>query len=299
MVGSAKPIRLGTRGSRLALVQSELVAERLREAGHDVELVPIVTEGDIRPIDMSPGEGVFVAAIARALLAGEVDIAVHSAKDVPLEEEPGLFIAAYPERADARDVLITRSGRESLDSLARGAIVGTDSPRRTGFLLAARPDLKVVPLHGNVETRLRRLDEGVADALVLAAAGIDRLGKSARIDLRLTPEMVAPAPGQGALAVQVRRADARLVELVSAIDDEDVRSAVEAEREVLKATGGTCRAPVGALALVAGDSFTLLAAGVNSDGTGKLVERADGKRADASAVAAGLGRRLVAKVALR
>jgi hydroxymethylbilane synthase len=299
MVGSAKPIRLGTRGSRLALVQSELIAQRLRQAGHEVELVPIVTEGDVRPIDMSPGEGVFVAAIARALLAGDVDLAVHSAKDVPLEEEPGLVIAAYPERADARDVLITRSGRESLDSLARGAIVGTDSPRRTGFLLAARPDLKVLPLHGNVETRLRRLDEGVVDALVLAAAGIDRLGTSARIDLRLTPDVVAPAPGQGALAVQVRRADTRLVELVLAIDDQDVRSAVEAEREVLKATGGTCRAPVGALASVSGDSFTLLAAGVNTDGTGKLVERAAGKRADAAALAAGLGRRLVEKVALR
>lgn len=299
MVGSSKPIRLGTRGSRLALVQSELIAERLRKAGHDVELVSIVTEGDVWPIDMSPGEGVFVAAIARALLAGDVDIAVHSAKDVPLEEEPGLMIAAYPERADACDVLITRSGGESLGSLARGAIVGTDSPRRTGFLLAARPDLKVVALHGNVETRLRRLDEGVADALVLAAAGIDRLGKSALIDVRLTPEVVAPAPGQGALAVQVRRSDVRIVELVSAMDDRDVRSAVEAEREVLKATGGTCRAPVGALASVAGDSFTLLAAGVNSDGTGKLVERSQGKRADASTLAAGLGRRLVEKVALR
>jgi len=118
---------------------------------------------------MSAGEGVFVAAIARALLDGEVDIAVHSAKDVPLDEEPGLVIAAYSERADPRDVLITKGGLASLDSLARGAIVGTDSPRRTGFLLAARPDLKDVPLHGNVETRLRRLDEGAADAIVLAA----------------------------------------------------------------------------------------------------------------------------------
>src|SRR4030088_2743548 len=169
-------IRLGTRGSRLALVQSELVAARLRGQGHDVELVPIVTEGDVRPIDMSPGEGVFVAAIARALLVGEVDMAVHSAKDVPLEEEPGLVIAAYPERADPRDVLITRHGGGSLASLPQGAIVGTDSPRRTGFLLAARPDLKVVPLHGNVETRLRRLDEGGADPLVLAAAGLRRPG---------------------------------------------------------------------------------------------------------------------------
>jgi hydroxymethylbilane synthase len=292
-------IRLGTRGSKLALVQSELVANRLRRAGHDVELVPIVTEGDVRPIDMSPGEGVFVAAIARALLAGEVDLAVHSAKDVPLEEDPGLVIAAYPERADPRDALITKRGRGSLESLAEGATVGTDSPRRAGFLLAARPDLTVIPLHGNVETRLRRLDEGAADAIVLAAAGIDRLGRYERIDERLEPDVVAPAPGQGALAVQVRRTDARLLELVSAIDDADIRLAVEAEREVLRATGGTCRAPVGALASVSGDAFQLLAAGVNSDGTGKLVDRADGNRSDAVRLAARLGRRLLAEVALR
>ncbi len=264
-----------------------------------MELVPIVTEGDLRPADMSPGEGVFVAAIARALLNDEVDIAVHSAKDVPLDEEPGLVIAAYSERADPRDVLITKGGRASLESLAQAAVVGTDSPRRTGFLLAARPDLKVIPLHGNVETRLRRLDDGAADALVLAAAGIDRLGRQDRIDERLDPEVVAPAPGQGALAVQVRRADTRLVDLVSAIDDDDIRSAVEAEREVLRATGGTCRAPVGALALVKKDTFTLLAAGVNSDGTGKLVERVEGGRADAAGLAAKLGRLLVAQVALR
>jgi hydroxymethylbilane synthase len=248
---------------------------------------------------MSPGEGVFVAAIARALLAGEVDMAVHSAKDVPLEEEPGLLIAAYPERADPRDVLITRNGGGSLASLPHGATVGTDSPRRTGFLLAARPDLKVVPLHGNVETRLRRLDEGATYAIVLAAAGIDRLGQGTRIDERLEPDVVAPAPGQGALAVQVRRSDANLVELISAIDDSDIRLAVEAERFVLSATGGTCRAPVGALASVSGDVFTILAAGVNTDGSDKLVQRADGSRAEASSLAGRLGRRLVAEVALR
>jgi hydroxymethylbilane synthase len=292
-------IRLGTRGSKLALVQSELVAARLRDRGHDVELVPIVTEGDVRPVDMSAGEGVFVAAIARALLAGEVDMAVHSAKDVPLAEEPGLMIAAYPERADPRDVLITRHGGRSLASLPQGAIVGTDSPRRTGFLLAARPDLKVVPLHGNVETRVRRLDEGATDAIVLAAAGIDRLGHGERIDERLDPDTVAPAPGQGALAVQVRRSDARLVELIASIDDLDIRLAVEAERKVLSATGGTCRAPVGALASVTGDSFTILAAGVNSDGTGKLVQHAEGSRAEATKLAARLGKRLLAEVALR
>lgn len=280
-------------------MQSELVAQRLRDAGYTVELVPIVTEGDVRPIDMSPGEGVFVEAIARALLDGDIDMAVHSAKDVPLEQDPALVIAAYPERADPRDVLITKGGGASLDSLALGAIVGTDSPRRTGFLLAARPDLKVLPFHGNVETRLRRLDAGAVDALVLAAAGIDRLGRRERIDHRFDPDVLAPAPGQGALAVQVRRVDARIVDLVSAIDDHDVRLAVEAEREVLRATGGTCRAPVGALASVGKDSFALLAAGVNSDGTGKLVERVEGDRADALAIAARLGRRLFAQVGLR
>ncbi len=292
-------IRLGTRGSKLALVQSELVAERLRSAGHEVELVPIVTEGDVRPIDMSPGEGVFVAAIARALLSMEIDLAVHSAKDVPLEEDPDLLIAAYPERADPRDALITRRGADSLESLPLGAIVGTDSPRRAGFLLAARPDLKVIPLHGNVETRVRRLDNGAADAIVLAAAGIDRLGMQARIDMTFEPDVLAPAPGQGALAVQVRRSDARLMELISAIDDGDVRLAVEAERDVLRTTGGTCRAPVGALASISGDQFVLVAGGVNSDGSDKLIERLRGNRGDASDFAARLGKRLLAAVALR
>ena len=292
-------IRLGTRGSKLALVQSKLVAERLRAAGHEVVVVPMVTEGDVRPIDMSPGEGVFVAAIARALLSEEIDLAVHSAKDVPLEEDPGLAIAAYPERADPRDALVTRRGGGSLESLPLGAVVGTDSPRRAGFLLAARPDLKVIPLHGNVETRIQRLDEGAADALVLAAAGIDRLGKQARIDQRFEPDVLVPAPGQGALAVQVRRSDARLMKLVSAIDDGDVRLAVEAEREVLRTTGGTCRAPVGALASVSGDEFVLLAGGVNSDGSDLLIERLKGHRGDAADFAARLGRRLLAEVALR
>jgi hydroxymethylbilane synthase len=292
-------LRLGTRGSKLALVQSELIAQRLRAAGHDVEVIPMVTEGDVRPIDMSPGEGVFVAAIARALLLMDIDLAVHSAKDVPLDEDPGLAIAAYPERADPRDALITRRGGGSLDSLQRGAIVGTDSPRRTGFLLAARPDLRVIPLHGNVETRLRRLDEGAADALVIAAAGIDRLGKQSRIDERFEPDVLAPAPGQGALAVQVRRGDAPLMELVSSIDDPDIRLAVETERDVLRTTGGTCRAPVGALATVDGDELELLAGGVNTDGSDKLVERLKGNRGDAREFAARLGRRLLADVALR
>jgi hydroxymethylbilane synthase len=166
-------------------VQSELVAARLRAAGVLVEMKTIVSDGDLRAPDTPIGEGIFVTALERALVAGEIDVAVHSAKDLPLEEDPQLVIAAYPERADARDALVTRLAARSLDDLAVGATVGTDSPRRAGFLRALRPDLNVIPLHGNVDTRLRRLDAGHADALVVAAAGLDRLGFGGRIAARL------------------------------------------------------------------------------------------------------------------
>ncbi len=178
-------IRLGTRGSHLALVQTESVASRLRDSGHEVEIVRIVTEGDVRPIDSVPGEGIFVAAIANALLRGEIDAAVHSAKDLPLDEE-------------------SETGRRSIGSLPSAATVGTDSPRRAGFIRAARGDLRIAPLHGNVDTRLRRLDAGEVDALVIAAAGLERLGRADRVDQRIDPEVVPPAPAQGALAVQAR-----------------------------------------------------------------------------------------------
>ncbi|HKV89465.1 MAG TPA: hydroxymethylbilane synthase [Candidatus Dormibacteraeota bacterium] len=292
-------LRLGTRGSRLALIQSGLVAARLRQAGHEVDLVPIVTEGDLRPADMSPGEGVFVGELERALLAGDIELAVHSAKDVPLEESADILIAAYPERADARDALVTREGGRAIGDLPAAATVGTDSPRRTGFVRAIRPDLRVVPLHGNVDTRLRRLDEGTVDALVIAAAGVDRLGLATRIDARLDPGEVAPAPGQGALAVQARSSDVRTVQAVAAIDDPEVRFAVELEREVLKATGGTCRAPVGALAALSDGEFELIVAGVNSDGSGRRVEVIHGDRREAVGLARRAGLRLVAAVALR
>jgi len=292
-------IRVGTRGSALALAQSDWFAERLRAAGHEVELVRIVTEGDARPIDTEPGEGIFVAAIAGALMRHEIDVAVHSAKDVPLEEEPDLVIAAYPERADPRDALVTRSGSQSLATLPAHATVGTDSPRRAGFLRAARPDLRVVPLHGNVDTRLRRLDAGEVDSLVIACAGLDRLGRGNRIDQRLEAALVTPAPAQGALAIQVRRSDPTLLHLVSAHDNPEIRHEVEAERRVLSATGGTCRAPVGALASVAGDRFSMVVGGVNSDGSDLRVETLEGSLSDAIALADAAGRRLAGAVMLR
>src|SRR5579864_5043208 len=200
-------IRIGTRGSMLALAQTEWFAKRLSDSGHEVELVRIVTEGDTRPVDTSPGEGIFVAAIARALVRGEIDAAVHSAKDVPLVEEAELVIAAYPIRADPRDALVTKAGGATIDTLPTNVSVSTDSPRRTGFLRAARADLRVVPLHGNVDTRLRRLDTGEVDAIVIAAAGLDRLGRGGRVDQRLDAHLVPPAPAQGALAVQARSSD--------------------------------------------------------------------------------------------
>ena len=292
-------IRLGTRGSQLALVQTESVARRLRASGHEVEVVRIVTEGDVRPIDTVPGEGIFVAAIAAALVRGEIDVAVHSAKDLALDEESGLVIAAYPERADPRDALVTKTGQRSIASLPPAASVGTDSPRRAGFIRAARGDVRIAPLHGNVDTRLRRLDAGEVDALVIAAAGLDRLGRGDRIDQRIDAEVVPPAPAQGALAVQARGADSDLIQILAALDQPEIRLAVDAERCVLSATGGTCRAPVGALASIVGENFKLLVGGVNSDGSGLRVESLAGRRFDAMAIAEDAGRRLAAAVSLR
>lgn len=292
-------IRLGTRGSMLALAQSELVAARIRAAGHSVELIRIVTDGDLRPVDTVPGEGIFVTALAGALKRNEIDTAVHSAKDVPLEEDPELVIAAYPERADARDALVTKSGVDSLETLAPHASVGTDSPRRAGFVRAARPDLRIVPLHGNVDTRLRRLDAEEVDALVIAAAGLDRLGRGARIDQRIDVHVVPPAPAQGALAVQTRRSDAAIAEVLAPLDRPDVRLAVAAERQVLSATGGGCRAPVGAFATVDGEKVELVIGGVNSDGSELKIDSIRASRADAIRLADSAGRRLARAVALR
>ena len=296
-----RPLRLGTRGSSLALIQSDLVAQLIRSRGREVELVRIVTEGDVRPVDVAIGDGIFVAAIAAALRRGEIDLAVHSAKDVPLEDEPDLEIGAYPERADARDVLVTRTGAASLEGLGQGSVVGTDSPRRGGFLRAARPDLKVVPLHGNVDTRLRRLDAGEVDALVLAAAGLERLGRGDRIDMRFAPEVIAPAPGQGALAIQVRSADTEVLEILASIDNPDVRLCVESERAVLAATGGGCRAPVGALAAVAGGRLSLFAAAVTPDGGTRhsLTLAGSATASAARSLAAEAGVALLARVELQ
>ena len=272
-------LRLGTRGSRLALVQTTLVADRLRAAGVAVETVTIETDGDRRAPDTPWGEGAFVTAIEQALLDGHIDVAVHSAKDVPTDEDRRLRIAAFLPRERPEDVLVLPEGRaaSSLRDIPAGARVGTDSPRRTAFLRAARPDLQVHPLHGNVDTRLRRLDEGETDVLVLAAAGLRRLGLDRRITMILDPELVPPAPGQGALAVQVR-ADSAASAVVDSLDDPPTRRAVAAERALLAASGGGCRAPLGAIATVEGDILRLRAGVATPDGA--VVAHLDTSMAD-------------------
>jgi hydroxymethylbilane synthase len=270
-MSASHPLRLGTRGSALAQIQANLIAAALRRNGQDVDLVTIVTDGDVRPPDTAWGEGAFVGAIELALVEGRVDLAVHSAKDVPIAQAPGLTIAAYPDRADPRDALVLPAGRTaaSLDDLPGGSVIGTDSPRRTGFILAARPDLRVVPIHGNVDARLARLDAGEVDALILAVAGLARLGRPDRVTLPLDPDVVPPAPGQGALAIQVRAGDQATRDAVAALDDAATRLAVSVERALLEATGGGCRAPIGALGRADGELFSLLAAAVEPDGTNR------------------------------
>ena len=269
-------MRIGSRGSPLALIQAEIVREALADRGVPATVIVITTAGDRRVPDTPWSEGAFVTAIEAALLAGQVDIAVHSAKDLPTDEDARLEIAAFMPRASPSDVLVVRDGDprpRSLDDLPSGARVGTDSPRRTAFLRSVRPDLRFHLLHGNVDTRLRRLDAGETDVLVLAEAGLSRLGRGDRIALRLDPDVVAPAPGQGALAVQVRADATESRRLTGQLDDADTRRAVTAERALLAATGGGCRAPIGALGRVDAGRLELLGGYARPDGSVRVTAR--------------------------
>lgn len=289
-----RAIRLGTRGSALALAQARLVATALEQVGHLVTLAVIETDGDRRVPDTQWGEGAFVAAIQTALLDGRADAAVHSAKDVPIDRDKRLMTAAYLRRADPRDALVIRAdiAARRLADLPAGSRVGTDSPRRTGFIRALRPDLDIHPLHGNVDTRLRRLDRGETDALVLACAGLDRLAHADRIAERFDPAVVPPAPGQGAIAVEIRTGDLSVRDAVAKIDDRPTRLAVEAERAFLEATGGGCRAPVGAFASVDRDRIDLLAGCVDPSGSDVRLGRRHGKSSRGAALGRQVAREL-------
>jgi hydroxymethylbilane synthase len=260
-------LRLGTRGSPLALVQARLVATALRDAhgwGPElIEIEPIATSGDQlrdRPLSEMGGKALWTRELDLALLEGRIDLAVHSMKDVETIRPPELAIAAMLERADVRDRLV---GAPSLEVLPEGARVGTSSPRRAAQLLARRPDLVIVPFRGNVETRLRKIQMGEVDATLLAAAGLDRLGRS---DCGVLLEDFLPAPAQGAIGVEVRSADRRVRTLVAAIDHRPTHLCVAAERRLLEGLGGSCRSPVAALAVLEGDRIRLRAEILTEDG---------------------------------
>lgn len=257
-------IRLGTRGSALARAQTEQVAELLRTAHPHLEpLITIIrTTGDVHadlPLQQVGTKGMFVTEIEQALLRGEIDLGVHSLKDMPADLAAGLVIACTPEREDPRDAIVSQSGH-GLDTLPAGARIGTGSPRRAAQIGAVRPDLRIEPIRGNIDTRMRLLAEGRYDAIVLACAGLNRLALSAAAAVPLEPAVCVPAVGQGALALEARRADAEVLELAAALNSAETTDCVAAERAFLAELNGGCTVPAGAYARVDGDTVILLAA---------------------------------------
>ena len=295
---SDRLLRLGTRGSALALAHSGAIAATvIAELGRHVEMLTVATAGDLSGAAISQigGTGVFVTALREALLAGEVDFAVHSYKDLPTAAAPGLVIAAVPQRQDPRDVLVARDGL-TLAELPAGARIGTGSPRRTAQVLGLGLGHELVPIRGNVDTRIGKVRSGEVDAVILARAGLvrlDRLGDATEV---LDPLTVLPAPAQGALAIECRSDDDEVVALLAALEDPDSRTAVDAERALLAHLEGGCTAPVGALALVSegDDGLELYLRGLVAalDGTDAVRLSATGPTSDA----AGVGHRLAAEL---
>ncbi|WP_162834334.1 hydroxymethylbilane synthase [Amycolatopsis circi] len=247
-------IRIGTRGSKLALAQTGIVADTIRATGAEVEIVTVTTPGDLSGAPISQiGVGVFTSALREALLRNEIDVAVHSYKDLPTAPEAGLVLAAVPPREDPRDALIARDGL-TLGELPPGAKVGTGAARRMAQLRALGLGLEIVPIRGNIDTRMRKVADGELDAVVLARAGLARVGRVDEITETLDPIQMLPAPAQGALALECRAADVDIEHLLaSAVDDESTRVAVTAERALLAALEAGCSAPVGALAEIVED----------------------------------------------
>ena len=296
-------VRVATRASLLARTQSERVAAALRERlDREVTLVEVSTQGDadqLTPLTDLGGVGVFVTAVREAVLRGDADLAVHSLKDLPTAPAPGLRIAAYPAREDPRDVLVARDGA-TLATLPDGACVGTGSPRRAAQLLSSRPDLDVVAVRGNVDTRLRKVAEGDLDAVVLAYAGLARLDRLGAVTEVLEPDQMLPAPGQGALAVECRdvEPDVALLAALRDLDDASTRVAVTAERSLLAALEAGCSAPVGALATVSETGGEVLVhltgAVVSSDGRSQVRKSVTGSAGDAVDVGRSLADDLLA-----
>lgn len=300
MTGSpGRPIRIGTRSSTLARWQAEHVASRLRAlpGGPTVELEYIQTEGDrIQDVALSrlPGKAFFTKELEQAILDERVDLAVHSLKDVETEMPDGLTLGAVLEREDPRDVLIAR-GDARLDSLPSGAVIGTSSLRRSAFLRRWRQDLRIEDLRGNVPTRIQKLDDGGYDAIVLAAAGVKRLGLEDRIGDYFTPDIVVPAVSQGAIAVQMRNGDDRVGEYVHALEHAASRAATTAERALLRSVEGGCQIPVGAHAIVNGETLTLFAVICSLDGSESVAGESRGRVTEAGTLGEDLGRDLLGR----
>jgi hydroxymethylbilane synthase len=261
-------IRIGSRGSQLALWQANHIAEALRMLGHEVSIEIIRTTGDrMQNIAFASvgAKGMFTREIEDALLAETIDLAVHSLKDLPTELGEPFTLAAIPKRADPRDVLVSER-YAGWDALPAGAVVGTSSLRRQAQLRAQRSDLAYIEFRGNVDTRLAKLAQGKADAIVLAAAGLDRLQKTAAIRERFAPEVLCPAPGQGALAIECRAWDGTMHAVLQPLEDRDTRVAITAERRCLSALGGGCLVPIGAYCHRDGDDLSMRAVVASVDG---------------------------------
>jgi hydroxymethylbilane synthase len=287
-------IRIGTRGSLLARWQAEHVEERLTALGHEVSLVVITTTGDrllARRLEAVGGKGAFLKEIEDALEAREVDLAVHSLKDVPTVLPDGLELCAILERADPRDALL--SSGAGLDDLPRGATVGTTSLRRQAQLRAVRPDLSIADLRGNVDTRIRRLREGRFDAILLAMAGLVRLGRVDEVTEPLDPRRFIPAPGQGAIALECRADDAAVREAVAPLDHPSTARRVAAERSFLEALGGGCNVPLGAHAFEDGAGLELIGLVARVDGSEVL--RGQSRGTDAAEVGSTLAEELLSR----
>jgi hydroxymethylbilane synthase len=301
--GNGKRIVIGTRGSALARWQAAHVGRELVAAhpGLSIEEKIIVTEGDrvqTGPVIDLGGKGVWVKEIEQALLSGAIDVAVHSLKDVPAELAPGLALVAIPRRADPRDALVSRSGA-GLAALPAGSRIGTSSLRRVCQVKAARADLAVEILRGNVDTRLRKVAEGVVDAAVLACAGLDRLGFDGRITERLSAELMLPAIGQGALALEARAGDQRVVTLCRALADAAAETTIAAERALLAGLGVGCRTPVAGHAIIEGGKVVLRGLVGRPDASEIIREEVSGAPSDAAALGAELAQRLLARGADR
>ncbi len=290
MAQSTGPLRIGTRGSPLALVQARTVRARLAEAAgtdeEQIEIVVIRTSGDIiqdRPLSEEGGKGLFTKEIEEALLDKRIDLAVHSAKDMPTFSQPGLALAACLEREDPRDVFISRTAK-TLADLPKGATLGTASLRRQAVAKRARPDLKIATLRGNVETRLRKLDEGQVDATLLALAGLKRLGLEKHATHIMSVQEFLPAVAQGAIGIEAREDAARVRELLGKINHDDTFTAIACERAFLAALDGSCKTPIAGHAVVSGDSIEFRGLIARPDGAGAHDIDCTGHRGDAQKI---------------